>query len=251
MVTIALKEKKYHLPSQDRFVPWASQAASLCSEFFHRDIAGDNPPPDKLQLLQPDLHCGNLRIQRRLDTWYRKGVLIESTIILEAFQWATANVDNEPNKNIYSRALYRTLIEAMSNTLTHAGSTNQWNMQMSKEVDCNGLKVLRCVFFDFGDGLISSLSRKLKSASPKDLHSVQSLIFDTIFSASENYFSQAYRGQGLKAMRQDAENDILQNFIIVTNNIWLSLKHELVEQMPDNLSFPGTLLSWSVPMGSF
>lgn len=149
--------------------------------------------------------------------------------------------------------IYNTLIEAMSNTFSHANLDKNeklkwWLLSYYNEES----ETISYTFLDLGVGIFNSLpvanyfrlKRYLGISENKDI--IPDLLSGKI--GSRMIIDNEIRGRGLLQMNSIAKNKEFLKFYIISNDIKINLKNEEYSSLKNNLS--GTLIYWEIKNGN-
>lgn len=144
--------------------------------------------------------------------------------------------------------LYNIFIEAMANTTNHAGNKCNWWLFHYEEPETNISKIC---FIDLWIGIIESLDKKTKtwsesfgdflaiSSSSNKLSKIMNWEVDIPSSTGERK-----RGNGLIQMKEFSKIDNINNFTIITNNVFYQPKLNISKTLRTN--FQWTFIYWEV-----
>ncbi|GAB2457511.1 hypothetical protein GCM10011375_06270 [Hymenobacter qilianensis] len=151
------------------------------------------------------------------------------------------------------RPVYEILIECMANTNNHADTIYQgrydWWLFVYNDEES---KVSKFTFLDLGVGVFNSIPvKKFKDlVTLKDLAAKLGLLqniylVDDLFNGRiSSRTGLGERGQGFPLIYEHSKNDLLQNFYLVSNDVYTNLKTGDKKDLENLL--PGTLLTWEL-----
>ncbi len=129
-------------------------------------------------------------------------------------------------------AVYRTLIECMSNTKGHAGRNEKWSASVWVDAD---RRVAQFAVADNGRGILRTL--KIRGVQKLLLHigiTENTDIFKALLEGKiESQTGLHYRGKGLPEMYHDMQRGGIENLMIAVKRCCCRRKHEVV---PENAS---------------
>ena len=160
------------------------------------------------------------------------------------------------NESYYFDGVYNALVELMLNTFEHANEIEgkqKWWLTVTKDEENNKVTFS---FLDYGRGIINTLldvqHKRHSSVVDKILFSLGSLtnrnaillkqVLEGALTISEKEDSQY--GNGLHSIYSDMHDNLLDNVIIITNNVYADLKNSIYQTM--NVSFYGTFISMEI-----
>ncbi len=151
------------------------------------------------------------------------------------------------------RSLYRTLVEAMSNTVTHAGDEEmqvKWWVAATRRRGDDGKLRLRFAFMDLGKGIVETarlhwLRGKLALPNPPAILSetMTGGLRRRVFKSSTG---RKRRGKGLPKMTRDARQGHLKRLFVMANGAYADVTRNKYKRLPTLLSFNGSFLSWEI-----
>ena len=183
--------------------------------------------------------------------WRRSGNRVEPAVartIREFTELAFSEFVDKPVTTAKLNAIYRTVIECMSNTHGHASRdgaifADWW---VSAYCDTPGRKVMYC-FVDSGIGILKSanVSNYRKLAGYVGLDSSDKILRDVFDGQIQSRTEQPGRGEGLPAMKNDCVVDrLIDNLSVVTNNVRTVISSAHYELL--DVPFVGTLVYWEL-----
>lgn len=141
----------------------------------------------------------------------------------------------------YYAPLYDLLVELVGNATEHGIRRKNINWWLHHEVD-NDRKCINFVFVDMGIGIIESYKRGIKELKNKDS---KSIIVKALNGDLGSSTREEGRGRGLPQISSMVQNNIVSDFILITNNVSLHYKNKDydIKCIPN---FKGTMYRWSV-----
>lgn len=159
--------------------------------------------------------------------------------------WAATHAAISPAQQ---RALYRTILEAMSNTATHAGdepTTVPWSLAARRIP--GGVEV---AFLDLGHGVLNTARLRLYNEilDPPDPEVLLEEVFRGELGTrkSRSATRKTNRGLGLPRMRDDAQAGRVQDLFVLTNSAYGIVAADRYQRLGAGMSFPGTYLFWRI-----
>jgi hypothetical protein len=143
--------------------------------------------------------------------------------------------------------VYRTLMECMGNTNEHAGRDERVTWYVSSYADDSAGK-MRFTFFDSGLGIFETIEKNalaawiqkagLTMATPEAL--MQGLLAGELRSRTR----EKTRGKGLPFMKQDVDEGLIQDLVIIANDVRADVARGTVRRT--RTWFGGSFLTWSL-----
>lgn len=143
----------------------------------------------------------------------------------------------------YYAPLYDMLIELTSNATEHGIKDRNINWWLSRYWD-KVSKTMRYVFVDMGEGIVSS-HRKAGLPFRYLFKGSKGIVADSFKGVLRSSTRQSHRGKGLPSINALVKDELISDFLMVTNNVSLAwIDGKFVYSQNDN--FVGTFFSWSV-----
>lgn len=160
------------------------------------------------------------------------------------------------NESYYYDGVYNALVELMLNTFEHANEIEgrqKWWLTVTKDEEHEKVTFS---FIDYGRGIIDSLldvrQKRHSGIVQRILFSIGSLtdrnafllqqVLEGALVISEKEDSQY--GNGLHSIYVDMRDNLIDNVIIITNNVYANLKNGQYQTM--NVNFYGTFISLEI-----
>lgn len=143
-------------------------------------------------------------------------------------------------KDYYS-PLYDLLVELVGNATEHGIRRKNINWWLHHEID-NDRKCINFFFADMGIGIIESYRRGIEELKNKDS---KYIIVKAMNGELGSTTREEGRGRGLPQISNMVRNNIVSDFILITNNVSLHYKDSdyNIKCIPN---FKGTMYRWSV-----
>ena len=172
------------------------------------------------------------------------GVLIESS---SKFLW---------NKYYNYGGVYNALVELMLNTYEHGNEIEgkqKWWVTVTKDEESQKVTFS---FLDYGRGIINTLRNtqhkryhgvikklltKIGSITNKDAMLLKEVVEGALVLSEKG---EPQYGNGLHSIYTDMRDNLLDNVIIITNNVYADLKNGNYQMM--SVHFYGTFISWEI-----
>lgn len=152
-----------------------------------------------------------------------------------------------------SQGAQRILIEAMKNTVQHAGNSRKekfWWLSIRKD---KKNKKVTFSFLDYGVGIFNSL--KSKSETDPGYNALKKFllgrsdasILEKIMEGKLNNISRTRKpqhGTGLPGMKTAIDNNFISKLVILSNNVYANVGSVEYEQL--NVNFSGTLIQFEI-----
>lgn len=153
---------------------------------------------------------------------------------------ATIKVYFSDVKDYYS-PLYDLLVELVGNATEHGIRRKNINWWLHHEID-NDRKCINFFFADMGIGIIESYRRGIEELKNKDS---KYIIVKAMNGELGSTTREEGRGRGLPQISNMVRNNIVSDFILITNNVSLHYKDSdyNIKCIPN---FKGTMYRWSV-----
>lgn len=160
------------------------------------------------------------------------------------------------NESYYYDGVYNALVELMLNTFEHANEIEgkqKWWLTVTKDEENEKVTFS---FLDYGRGIINTL---LDVKQKRHISIVRKILFSlgNITNRNADLLKQVLEGaliisekeksqygNGLHSIYTDMHDNLLDNVIIITNNVYADLKNELYQTM--NVNFYGTFISLEI-----
>jgi hypothetical protein len=159
----------------------------------------------------------------------------------EAVREAMATVWGTKGRNPLLRG---TIYEMMRNSVDHAfpkAQKIQWHFSISHDDE---KQLAKFSFVDNGKGIINSLNKsKLKKWVHRFLDGAD--VLDTAFhDGMESRTGLTWRGKGLPFIFETYTDNIVKNFLVISNNVFIHYDAGIKELLP--VSFEGTYYYWEI-----
>lgn len=143
----------------------------------------------------------------------------------------------------YYAPLYDMLIELTSNATEHGIKDRNINWWLLRYWD-KASKSMRYVFVDMGEGIVNS-HRKAGLPFKYWFKGSKRIVADSFKGVLRSSTRQSHRGKGLPSINTLVKEELISDFLMVTNNVSLAwIDGKFVYSRNDN--FIGTFFSWSI-----
>ena len=175
----------------------------------------------------------------------RRNYIVEGEKVYDVIRFAESKL----GRMVESRFVYNILIELMTNTKHHAADkdekTRPWWLSVYYKEDSNRVSF---AFADAGVGIFNSVSptitfykKMFQNLKRNDnTHIMRALLSGTFGSRTK----VSYRGKGIPQINQYAQNGVIDNLTIISNDVYAAVSRGKIELL--NVNFPGTFWYWEL-----
>jgi hypothetical protein len=198
---------------------------------FYSYVKSSNPPRDAAY--------GDIR--------HRISKRVEGVTAKDLIKFATQSLYGVPRLD---KTTYRTLLECMNNTRSHAAGALDGNPRpWWATVYCEpGTGVASFTFIDNGVGIFGSVSQNMqrtkKWALALGITSNAQILRDILYGRVPSSTGLPYRGKGLPMFYKDSQRGHLKNFTIIANDAYANVSKDEYKKLPK--SYRGTCIYWEI-----